>query len=148
MIAACVELLPEPVGPVTSTRPLRNSAISVRCTGNPRRLDRGNVSRDDAHHDRVNAALLKDIDAKTGARRQRITEIGGAGARETFGGVGISVNERERDDLGLIRGKLLHPEGLDGSQLAVDFDLRGLSDGEIQVADLVGDQQHSLNNGR
>ena len=61
---------------------------------------------------------------------------------------GIAVHEREGDDLGLIGRELLHSERLDRSELAVDFDLRELADGEIQVADFVGHQQHSLNNGR
>jgi len=57
--------------------------------------------------------LLEDVDAKTGARRERVAQVGRSGARETFGGVGISVYKRERDDLGLVGRELLHPEGLD-----------------------------------
>ena len=38
------------------------------------------------------------------------------------------MHEGERDDLGLIRRKFLHPERLDRRELAVNFDLRELAD--------------------
>ena len=60
----------------------------------------------------------------------------------------MAVHEGHRDDLGLVGRKLLHSERLDRSQLAADLNLWELADREIQVADLVGNQQHSLNNGR
>ncbi len=79
---------------------------------------------------------------------KRVAQVGGTGARETLGRVRIPVHQRQRDDLSLIRRELLHPEGLHRRELSVDLHLRELTDGEVQVADLVRDQQHSLDYGR
>ena len=43
MIAASVDDLPEPVGPVTSTMPFLSSAISLRTGGRPRLASDGMV---------------------------------------------------------------------------------------------------------
>ncbi len=58
------------------------------------------------------------------------------------------MHQGQRNDLGLVGRELLHPERLDRRELAVDFNLWQLADGKIQVADFVGHQQHSLDNGR
>ena len=92
--------------------------------------------------------MLEDVDAKASPGWERVTQVRGARAGEAFGRVGMAMHERERNDLGLVGRQLLHSEGLDRRELAVDFDLRQLADGKIQVADFVGHQQQSLNNGR
>src|SRR5688500_3959763 len=112
------------------------------------RFQRRDFGRDDAHHDRVDAALLKDIYAKSRARRQRVTQVGGAGTREFFGRVRMAMYEGQGDDLRLIRRELLHTKRLNRRQLAVDFNLRRLAHREIKVADFVRHQQHSLDYGR
>ena len=66
-MAASVDDLPEPVGPVTSTMPFLSrrppqpgGRFSRRASGS---------RRDDAHDDRVRAALAEDVDAEAAAVR-------------------------------------------------------------------------------
>ena len=71
--------------------------------GQVQAFERRDFRRDHAHHDRICAALLKDVDAKARARRQRVAEVGRAGGRESVRGFGVAVHQGHRDDLGLIR---------------------------------------------
>src|ERR1043166_1969111 len=40
-----------------------------------KRFQGGNIGGDNAHHDRIDAALLKDVDTKAGPRRKRVTKV-------------------------------------------------------------------------
>ena len=82
------------------------------------------------------------------ARRKRVAEICCARLYQALGCFGILLQQSHRDDLSLVRTQLLQSERLYRSQLAVDLDLRQLTDREIEVADLVRDQQHAFDNGR
>ena len=68
--------------------------------------------------------------------------------RQAVGRVRVALHQRHRDDLGLIGRELLQADGLDGRQATVDLHLRGLSDGEVEVADVDRDLQHVLDDGR
>ena len=73
MIAASVDDLPEPVGPVTSTMPFLSVAISPSAAGRFSSASVGIVRRDHAHHDREGAALPEDVDAEAAALAARRT---------------------------------------------------------------------------
>src|SRR6185436_5248527 len=88
------------------------------------------------------------VTAKTGARRQLVTQIRRAGPDQTLGCFCILLQQSHGNDLSLIRGKLLQAQRLDRGKLAIDFDLGQLADREVQVADLVRDQQHAFDYGR
>src|ERR1700741_1118014 len=51
------------------------------------RLDRGNVGGNHAHDNGIDTALLKDIDAKARARRERVAEVSSTSARQSLGGI-------------------------------------------------------------
>ena len=75
MSAASVVDLPEPVGPVTSTRPrgrVANWATDIR---NAQLFERPDAGRDDAERRADRAALLVAVDAEPGAAGQRVGEV-------------------------------------------------------------------------
>ena len=78
MIAASVDDLPEPVGPVTSTMPFFSAALSASDRRQLELGERRNPRRDDAHDDRERAALPEDVDAEAAAFGQRVGQIAGA----------------------------------------------------------------------
>ena len=83
MIAASVVDLPEPVGPVTSTRPLRIERDAAHLLGQAELLDGHDLRRDDAE-DRAGAALLpEEIDAIARHARNLVGEVDVAGLRRT-----------------------------------------------------------------
>jgi hypothetical protein len=64
IIAAMVELFPEPVTPVTRIRPRSCDAILLMIGGSPRSSTEGISMGIDAHHDHGRAALLHDVHAE------------------------------------------------------------------------------------
>ncbi len=78
MIAASVDDLPEPVGPVTSTMPFFSDAMSASAAG---RLSSPSVGIFDAMTRMTiakRAALAEDVDAETGALGKRVGQVAGA----------------------------------------------------------------------
>ncbi len=74
-MAASVDDLPEPVGPVTSAMPLRRFTISSSCGGSFRVFEGGNDIGNHAHDDREGSALPKNIHAKSRHGRHRVGQI-------------------------------------------------------------------------
>ena len=75
MIAASVDDLPDPVGPVTSTMPFLSDAMSVERRRQAELRERRDLVGDHPHHDRVRAALPEDVDAEPRAVGQRVREV-------------------------------------------------------------------------
>ena len=64
IIAASVVDLPEPVGPVTSTRPRGRSGELVQAVGQPELLERADLVRDQAERGADGVALEEHVDAE------------------------------------------------------------------------------------
>ena len=143
-MAASVVDLPEPVGPVTSTTPFLSPAISFRTAGRLKSLHCGGRVGDDAHDDGVRAALHEDVDAEAREARRAEGEVGRAELLKILGGRPVAAD----DDLamrGRVRGQeLFEPGDGDGLQLAHQLDLRRAPGREDEVAHLVGDGEHPL----
>ena len=91
MMAARVVDLPDPVGPVTSTIPLRSSAIWLSWGGSPELRHRGDLVRDDAQDDAVGAALGEDVHAEAGALGEAVGEVGRARAQQLLREVALAL---------------------------------------------------------
>ncbi len=84
MIAASVVDLPEPVGPVTSTRPLSQLRYAPHLHRQAELVDGEDLRRDDAKH-RARAALLaEDIHAIARHSGNLVREISVAAGDEAF----------------------------------------------------------------
>ena len=110
--------------------------------------ERRNLRRNDPHHDRIGAALAKDVDAKAGSLGQRIGEIAGALIVERPQDLLLAADEIAGDT-----GRILGPQqrklgNRDRDQVAVPFDLRRPSRGEDQVADALAGLEHGLDDRR
>ena len=75
IIAASVVVLPEPVVPVTSTRPRGSSGEPLDDLGQMQLLERRDLGRHLAHGDADAAALAEDVDAEAPEVRQRVGEV-------------------------------------------------------------------------
>ena len=75
IIAASVVDLPEPVGPVTSTRPRGFSASSCSDVGQAELLERLDLVRDQAERGAERLALEEDVDAEARDARDRVREV-------------------------------------------------------------------------
>src|SRR5690606_15932670 len=96
----------------------------------------------------VRIALLKNIYAEAAFARQCIAEVGRTVFCQLGGGLGIVTKDRHGDHLGLKRGKASQSKGRGGVKGSVYLDLGLLAAREIQIADIIGNEQHLLNNGR
>src|SRR6187551_1923222 len=74
-MAASVDDLPEPVGPVTRTMPLRSGTMLAR-----------NPDRNQSHDDGARRALLEDVHAEPRDARERVGQVSGSGFLELRGG--------------------------------------------------------------
>ena len=74
MIAASVVDLPEPVGPVTSTRP-RGFSASLQRGGNAELLERLQLGGDEAEGSADRLALKVDVHAEARETRDRMREV-------------------------------------------------------------------------
>ena len=104
-IAASVVVLPLPVAPVTSTRPVFSFAISLKMPGRSKCFQGGNGRFELAQNDRKISALPENINAKTRLIAQRITEIAGAAAQIIVHQPPIALHQGECDLFGLIRSE-------------------------------------------
>ena len=75
MIDASVVDLPEPVGPVTSTRPRGFFVRSCRLGGRPELLERLDVRRDRAERGREALPLVERVDAEAGEAADAVREV-------------------------------------------------------------------------
>ena len=75
IIAASVVDLPEPVGPVTSTRPRGRSARYLQTFGRLQVLHRRDLQRDDAEDGAHRVALLEDVRAEARHARDAVGEV-------------------------------------------------------------------------
>ena len=75
IIAASVVDLPEPVGPVTSTRPRGRSARNLHTFGRPSSSMRRDLQRDDAEDRAHRVALLEDVGAEARQARDAVREV-------------------------------------------------------------------------
>ena len=110
--------------------------------------ERRNLRRDDAHDDRVGAALAEDVDAEPGAVRD---------ARTTKSQAPCSFRARSACSLPPISSRATRAVcsgwsigdagNLDADQVAVAFDLRRPAGRENQVADAVARVEHGEDHG-
>src|SRR4029079_2674627 len=77
-----------------------------------------------------------------------VADVGRARLYEALGAVEVPFQQRHGDDLGLVGRERPQTFDVDRRQLAVDLDLWRTSDRKVQVADVLGDAQHLLQNRR
>ena len=147
MIAASVDDLPEPVGPVTSTMPFFSVAQSAIAGGRPSSCDRRNRRRDHAHHDRERAALPEHVDAEAAAFGQHVRQVGGAAVFQRAQHRLVVPDQILRNARGVFRAQRRQPVDLDLHQFAVALDLRGPTRRKDQVADAGADIEHRRDDG-
>ena len=141
--AASVVDLPEPVAPVTSTRPVFSLGISLKISGNFNFSSVGMIGVQLAADDGIIAALRENIDAETGLVRKRIGGVAGAVAQQILDVPEVVADDVERDGLGLERRELVNRRvEHDRLEFAVGFHLRRAVHGEQQVGNLRLRGQH------
>ena len=131
----------------------QNDSITNLCDFRKRirqlqRVEGWNDMRNDSHDDRERTALLKNVYAETALARESVAEVGRSIFDELSGRVGVVAQQRHRDHLRLKRRQLAQTDGRRGIKHAVDLDLRLLTAREVKIADVLGNEQHLLNNGR
>ena len=103
IIAASEVDLPEPVGPVTRTKPRGLRVNSSSTAGSAERLERRDLLRDEAEGGADRAALEEAVDAEAGDARDRVGEVELLVVLEALA---LVVVEDAVDDLaGLLRGQ-------------------------------------------
>ncbi len=142
MIAASVELLPLPVGPVTSTIPFLMSTISFNCGGRLKSLKFGGLVGNNAHDDRVRAALFENIDAETGFAGRTERKIRRTALFQTFRRALVVANDQFRHARGVRGRELFQPGKVYRLKLAGELNLRRPAGRKNQIADLVRGFQH------
>ena len=135
--AARVVDLPEPVAPVTRTRPVFSLDTSAKIGGNLSCARVGNVGVEFAQDDGELAALGENVDAETGLVAQAVGRIAGAVADQILGQARVAVDQIQRDHLGLIGRQFFDGRiKADRDQFAGLLDLQRLVHGEVQVRDI------------
>ena len=142
MMAASVEDLPEPVGPVTRTIPLRSCTISCNCGGKIQLLEAGNAFRDHAHDDGVAAALAENIHAKAADAGQPVGKVGRSVAFSCFAGCSLLADDVVGDQASIVGQQFLQAFELELDELAADFNLRRAARRKNQIADMTGRLEH------
>src|SRR5437870_4972637 len=103
--------------------------------------------RDYAHYDRKRVSLLKDIYAKPTFSGQSIAKVRGTALCQVQRRVGVIPEYRHRDHFRLEGRQFAEPDRRRRIEHAADLDLRFLTAREIQIADILGNEQHLLNYG-
>ena len=105
-MAASVEDFPDPVGPVTSTMPLRRLEICGQFSGQIQGFEIVTFTRNHAHHNGAGSALHKNVYPKTRRAGQTVRNV----ARSIFLQVGLRMlvvaNQVARDALRVDRSEL------------------------------------------
>ena len=141
-IAASVDDLPDPVGPVTSTIPLRSGTIDWSTSGRPSSSNVGILIGMTRITMAYRRALTEDVDAESRDARQRVRQVCGAVALELLCGDRMSA-EQIFGDLGcLLRRQLLEAAKDQLDQLAVRLDLRRAARRKDEVADVIAAGEH------
>ena len=131
-IEARVVVLPDPVAPVTRTRPRCSSASFWTPGRQPEAAERRHLGGDDAACERDVAALAERIDAEPRQARKLVGGVELAGLVEDGDPPGGRGADLVQDLLELLARQRL--ESLELLELAVDPDDRGLADLQVHVA--------------
>ncbi len=134
IIAASVVVLPEPVGPVTSTRPRCSSASRRHDRRETELLHRRDAREHPPQHEPDRSALAEDVHPEAAEAGERVGEVGLVVIEELVG-AGLR-QERERDALGVGRRDRLAVPGL---EVAVDPEVRRRADLDVDVGCLEPD---------
>ena len=135
-IAASVEDLPDPVGPVTSTMPLRRPTMVVELGRQVQFVERRNARRDDAHDDGVRGALPEDVDAEAAPCRQQTTGRPSRRVRAVAAATAIAPRSAPVQMARVWSGVSRSRPGMgDRDQFAIALDLRRSAGREDEVAD-------------
>ena len=142
MTAASVELLPLPVGPVTSTIPFLISTISFNCSGRLKSLNLGGrigITRMTMACVPRCLKMLTRKRASPGALNERSAEP--VFSRLSSGCL-LIADDQFGDSRSVGRSQLLQTGDSHWLQFARQFDLRRAARAKDQIADLVGSAQH------
>ena len=82
IMPASVVVLPEPVGPVTSTRPRGSIASAASASGQAEVVERDRADADPAEHQAGRAARAEGVDAEAADAGQGVGEVGLVGPGE------------------------------------------------------------------
>ncbi len=93
--------------------------------------------RDHAHDNRVGAALLEDVHAKTCFTRSTERQVGRTSLLETLSGVLLIANDQLGDSRRMGRGEFFQSGNSYRHQFSGQFDLRWPSGAKNQIADFV-----------
>src|SRR5258705_8210382 len=102
----------------------------------------GNAIRNHAHDDGAGTALAEDVDAEAPDILEAVREVGGAAFLELLGCVLIFAEEDFGDLIGVAGDQAFEALEFQFDELAADFDLRGATGREDEVADVLAGFQH------
>jgi len=128
IIAARVVDLPQPVGPVTTTKPRGLAMKLADYLGQAELLESRDLDGDEAKHGTQAVALEVGVDSETGAARQRIGEVD---LEVVFEMLALLLSKQAVDQLGGLRG--VQSRKVKGLKLTVDAYDRWRADRDVQV---------------